>query len=369
MELAEGGGDYEDTGIPIYSWGGGGYSTEQAYTGTHSWKWTAGGNWNGPFLRQAATSPMWPGCRIDLRAKIKPHASNSTASGYVLIAARFWLDAAHTSYVDSTWVTISNSALSAGWNTLESLGIVAPAGTMSVEMWVLSSSDTPASNMYYVDAVSVRIPPLVLSDGTLTATAVAVPQVTANFGGGGTLSATAGFPSHAAARTNYTSAGAATYTIPWWANKVDVVIIGGGGGGNKGGAFNTGPGGTAAVWSTITITRGSDIPWTTASMSVTVGSGGTGGSTGGAGGNSVVSATGMTTRTANGGAGGTAACGWPGCGASNVTYNSQTYTGGAGGGGGGGTGTAPGGAGGGGNLFNGGGGNGAQGQVSFYAYQ
>jgi hypothetical protein len=193
VELADGGGDYENPAIPIGNWGSGGYSTEQAYTGTYSYKWTAGGNLSGPFLRQAATSPMWPGCRIDLRAKIKPHASNSTASGYVLIAARFWRNATYTDYIDSTWVTIPNSALSAGWNTLESLGIIAPANTMSVEMWVLSSSDTPASNIYYVDAVSVRIPPLLISDGALTATRTGqvTQYVSANFGGGGTLSATA----------------------------------------------------------------------------------------------------------------------------------------------------------------------------------
>lgn len=195
VELAEGG-DYENTAVPIYSWGGitwGDYSTEQAYSGTHSWKFsTPGGTWNGPFLRQAATSPFSPGRRIDLRVKIKPHASNNTSAGYVLVAARFWTDEARTAYIDSTWVTIANSALSAGWQTLENLGIIAPAGTLSVEMWVLLSSDTPAGNAYYVDDVSVRIPPLLISDGALSGAARMFQTASAaTLAGSGSLSATA----------------------------------------------------------------------------------------------------------------------------------------------------------------------------------
>lgn len=204
-------------------------------------------------------------------------------------------------------------------------------------------------------------------NGSLTATLVPQRNVAAAFGGGGTLTATAGFPSHSAELTSYTTPGSYTYTIPYWCNKFDIIVLGGGGAGGKGGLLNTGPGGSAATWQTVTITRGTDIGWSTASVTGNVGA--KGNHNGGAGGNSTAVATGMTTLSSTGGAGGTAACGWPGCAPGNKTFNVYTYTGGSAGGGGGGNGTAPGGAGGGGNLFNGAGGDGAAGVVHFYAYQ
>lgn len=64
-------------------------------------------------------------------------------------------------------------------------------------------------------------------------------------------------------------AGPYTYSIPAWANKIDVVVLGAGGGG-----FNVGGGGGGAgAWATRTITRGTDIPYNLTALTGTVGQG------------------------------------------------------------------------------------------------
>ena len=181
--------------------------------------------------------------------------------------------------------------------------------------------------------------------------------------------ATAAFATNGPTTTAFSTAGAYSYTIPWWCNKVDVILLGAGQGGGGSSGLVTGLGGNCGTWVTKTLVRGVDIPWTTTTITGTVPAAGAGGAGGGGAAPSAAaataSATGMTSLSAAGGAGGWTG-NWNGLGPGNTTFNGQTYTGGA-------TsansaGNAPGGGGTGG-TFNGGGFPGSRGRVWFYAYQ
>jgi hypothetical protein len=105
--------------------------------------------------------------------------------------------------------------------------------------------------------------------------------------------------------------GAGTYPwpIPDWCNFIDLFLLGAGGGGASGiVAGQDGDGGLGGQWSTNTIHRGSDLPETTKTIDITLGSGGKGGQPLGApatdGGPTTATAAAMTTQTALGGGGG-----------------------------------------------------------------
>jgi hypothetical protein len=97
-----------------------------------------------------------------------------------------------------------------------------------------------------------------------------------NFTGTGALTAQASFPDHDPATQEYDSAGTYAFAIPFWSTTIDLILLGAGGGGTyAGGSF--GVGGGAGDWKTATLERGSDIPWATTTINVTVGQGGLGG--------------------------------------------------------------------------------------------
>jgi hypothetical protein len=160
--------------------------------------------------------------------------------------------------------------------------------------------------------------------------------------------------------------GAYAYQIPAFADTVDYVLLGAGGGSNAAGVgvITTKLGGGAGQWVTGTLHRGTDIPWATDTITGLVGLGGPAGANGNPttatwSGGPIYSAAGGTTSSAPDPGGQS-----PG----TITYNGQTYAGGArqpgmlgapgnppGGGGAVGIGLVPGGA-------------GARGQAWFYAY-
>ena len=118
-------------------------------------------------------------------------------------------------------------------------------------------------------------------NGTMTSTRKQIYSITANFGGSGTLAATANYPVFASVTTAYTTVGSfavSTYQIPYWCKKLDVAVLGGGASGDTGGAgFNNGAGGGQATWQTVTWTRGTDFAWTaTTNTNGSLGNGGTG---------------------------------------------------------------------------------------------
>lgn len=201
--------------------------------------------------------------------------------------------------------------------------------------------------------------------------------------GSGSLAIATSWPSFAPQTTVISTTGSSSYTIPYWASKLDIVVLSGSGGGQGGGAgFSNGQGAPAGNWSSVTITRGIQIADTVTTLTVTVGTGGAGGSgplkgVGGAGGASQVLNGGTVLVVATGGAAGSSGAGSgdpTGQGVTPLTFNGVQYTGG-------GSvagkdppnpGIAPGGGGGGGmgNLLGGGnGGAGARGQVWIRAYQ
>jgi hypothetical protein len=132
--------------------------------------------------------------------------------------------------------------------------------------------------------------------------------------GQGALSAQAGFPQNDADTQPY-PAGTYSYTIPYWCTTIDLILLGAGGGGTYD-AFGNEVGGGAGNWKTVTAQRGSDIPWATTTINVTVGAGGAGGTLGvpqgGPGGDTTASwdtAPGTTTETAPGGGAGASGSG------------------------------------------------------------
>jgi hypothetical protein len=143
----------------------------------------------------------------------------------------------------------------------------------------------------------------------------AVVSATGDLAGRGSLSGTARFPVNDPATQDYTTVGTYTYQIPYWCTAIDVILLGAGGGGTYGG-INNGVGGGAGSWKTATLERGSDIPWATTTINITVGGGGTPGAVTGApataGGDTTASwdsSSGTTTETAAGGGAGASSSG------------------------------------------------------------
>jgi hypothetical protein len=94
--------------------------------------------------------------------------------------------------------------------------------------------------------------------------------------GQGTLTAKADFPGHDPATQEYDSAGTYAFAIPFWCTTIDLILLGAGGGGTYA-EFSNGVGGGPGNWNTVTLQRGSDIPWAATTINVTVGQGGSGG--------------------------------------------------------------------------------------------
>jgi hypothetical protein len=122
-----------------------------------------------------------------------------------------------------------------------------------------------------------------VSDGQLAMTIAQIQTLSTGFDGSGNLTSIMDYPTFAPSSVYYISN--ATYTIPYWCRYIDVIALGGGGGGSGGyGSYFNGNGGgqgtDVAKFGTYTLTRGSNLPWTTATLSVTVGTGGAGGSGG-----------------------------------------------------------------------------------------
>jgi hypothetical protein len=181
--------------------------------------------------------------------------------------------------------------------------------------------------------------------------------------------------SHMVTAVESFTSGSQTYTIPPWANYLDIVAVGGGGGG-QGASLFAGEGGHGGVWSGVTVALGTDIPRTTTTLAVVAGGGGAAG--GGIGGNgnpgsaSTVTGTGWATGLhAGGGPGGTAGnADITGKGPGNYDFNNAPYYGGPDQASGSGAGQAPGGGGAGaGILLLTAGGAGAAGEVWISAYQ
>ena len=146
--------------------------------------------------------------------------------------------------------------------------------------------------------------------------------VRVNLTGKGTLTAKTGFPGHDPATQEYDSAGTYAFAIPFWCTTIDLILLGAGGGGTYA-EFSNGVGGGAGNWKTVTLQRGSDIPWAATTINVTVGQGGSGGTPSAPdatpGGDTTASwdtATGTTQEVASGGGAGASAGGQSGDGPS-----------------------------------------------------
>jgi len=123
-----------------------------------------------------------------------------------------------------------------------------------------------------------RLAAALSGSGTLTSALTTRQTIAQALSGTGSLVAQPQFPTTAAVLTTISTAGVNTYTIPYWCNKLDVVVLGGGGGGNAGGGlFSNGGGGGAGGYGSKTLVRGTDIGWAKTSLSVYVGAGGAGG--------------------------------------------------------------------------------------------
>jgi hypothetical protein len=181
--------------------------------------------------------------------------------------------------------------------------------------------------------------------------------------GFGRLTAKTAFPDFKPETQPYDGAGTYTYTIPYWCTTIDLVLLGAAGGGSYN-EFSNGVGGGAGDWKTATLQRGSDIPWSATTITVTVGHGGAGGTLaagqGAPGGDTTASwdtTSGPTTKTASGGGAGASTSGLTGDGPSpnSQTAGDASLTAGSAQATPGGPGNAPGGGGGGGDVISPGG--------------
>jgi hypothetical protein len=148
-------------------------------------------------------------------------------------------------------------------------------------------------------------------------------------------------PSYYAPRTTaFIDVGEHEYSVPDWANEIDVILVGGGGGGHGGNPVNggMGNGGLAGVWAAETLVRGVDFPEEGWIITVDVGSGGAGGGWNTPGGHGEATrrleiTSGKAEFSGAGGVRGVGQSGHTGgYDAGDFTYNGVTYTGGMGGG-------------------------------------
>ncbi|QAY17443.1 hypothetical protein SEA_DAISHI_5 [Mycobacterium phage Daishi] len=179
------------------------------------------------------------------------------------------------------------------------------------------------------------------------------------------------WPEFAATTTQFTTAGAFTYSIPANCLFLDIIVLGSGACGKGMNLIDFwGAGGGAGQWNSVTLRRGVDIPWSATQVTGTVGQGrpsnGTGASQPGYPTTATIAGYGSIT-----GAGGAAAANsgtTAGQGAGNRVHNGITYVGGAAQGNIGGAGNPPGGGGASHTFTFGSGGAGADGSVWIRAY-
>lgn len=149
-------------------------------------------------------------------------------------------------------------------------------------------------------------------------------------------------------RTSFTTPGTTTYTIPSWLAGLDRIALGAGGGGGAS-FFVTGEGGLGGHFAVDTLVLGTGLPFSTPTLSITVGAGGIGGTTtGGSPGTgqaSTVTGIGVASLTGVGGVGGGQSFSAVGGSASAVSWDGNIYQGGPSQSIAGGTGNAPGGGG------------------------
>jgi hypothetical protein len=134
----------------------------------------------------------------------------------------------------------------------------------------------------------------------------------------------------------FSTVGSYEFTIPAWADAIDVVLVGGGAGGGGGLGFVGGVGGLAGNFATKTLVRGVDIPTGTTIIAGVIGDGGAGGAIGGftnghAGTATTAVGSGMTTVNAAGGSGVNTLNGfgiYNGQEAADLTFNGKVYPGG-----------------------------------------
>jgi hypothetical protein len=282
----------------------------------------------------------------------------------------------------------SDAAGAAVGAAVASLGVALPVADAGVGV-DLARVGTRPSDSANAAARVIAVPRYAAVDSAVGVDVTRFPRVrgissATNSVGNGT--AVIGFTPHASASSVVTTVGASTYVIPAWCRYLDVALLpgGGGGGGGGGNPLYPGEGGDAGAFVTRRLERGVDIPWTTMTLTVTVGDGGAAGAGGPIGGTGVngtattLSGTGMSTLTAPGGRGGIGSAAFisydqTGDGVVPVTFNGIVYSGG---GpvttGSGGVGNVPGGGGRGGNggfFVGAAGGNGAIGQAWLRAYQ
>jgi hypothetical protein len=125
----------------------------------------------------------------------------------------------------------------------------------------------------------------------------------------------------------FTTPGPWSYDIPYWATRVDVVLLGAGGAGANGSMSGNGIGALAGQFNVVTLVRGDNVPWTTRTITGTVGRGATTAS--GAGTASTAVAAGLLeARTAAGGAGAANGGSGRGIGPGTRTVNGKDYVGG-----------------------------------------
>ena len=90
------------------------------------------------------------------------------------------------------------------------------------------------------------------------------------FGLGGSAGSGAMVPT----TTPYIGQGTYTYTIPTWANHLDLIPLGAGGAGQGGGFVTASTGGYPGSFNPQTVTLGNQIPRSTTQLTIVVGAGG-----------------------------------------------------------------------------------------------
>jgi hypothetical protein len=135
------------------------YSTTQHHSGLVSWKWTQKASAACGFVMAPTatvdTFQVKEGERWFVEAWIHPASSNSGTAGAIRVGATFTDSAGYLSPTD-VYTEVAMSAVTKGaWNQVSKV-VDSPTGYDTAKFWIITTSATATSTVFYVDDVTVK---------------------------------------------------------------------------------------------------------------------------------------------------------------------------------------------------------------------
>lgn len=154
---------FDDTSITRINYGTpgtNGYSTTQKYSGTHSWMWTAPGDWAGLYLAPNETNAyvsVTGGEKFYLEGRFfAPTANNHASGGNIFLGVTFHDSTGVNSDQFSSFVQPLSTFTKNAWQLFTHHTSAVPAGYDQAYFNVQNENVVPSGNVYHLDNVVIR---------------------------------------------------------------------------------------------------------------------------------------------------------------------------------------------------------------------